>query len=113
MRRQQTNTPLQALVLMNDPIFVEASIALGVQMYEEKGFGSVFRQLTGRKATNDELEELQGLYQDNLNTFIGNPDRARGWMKDVISGSRPNLPAAAYAVVASTIMNTDASIFKR
>src|SRR5690606_27879411 len=49
-QRQETNTPLQALVLLNDPTYVEAARVLGKQMSEESDIESaiaqVFRQLT-------------------------------------------------------------------
>jgi hypothetical protein len=61
-KRQETNTPLQALVLMNDPTFVEASKVLGEQMlaYPEisKSIENTFRKLTGRKPHPKELEIL-------------------------------------------------------
>ena len=51
VRRQPTNTPLQALVTLNDPTFVEASKVLGEQLSKEanvaEGIKKIYRKLTG------------------------------------------------------------------
>ena len=66
-RRDRSNTPLQALALLNDPVFVEAAIALGERMNiysaetddERIRFG--FRLCTARYPTASELDQLSGL----------------------------------------------------
>ncbi len=62
VRRQQTSTPLQALVLMNDPSFLEAAKVFGEQITKhndlEKGIARVFVQLTGRRPSREELQSL-------------------------------------------------------
>jgi hypothetical protein len=69
VKRQNTNTPLQALVLLNDPQFIEASRALAMRMMQEGGtnFESrtrwAFRLLTHRYPTETELSELQSFWQ--------------------------------------------------
>ena len=69
VKRQNTNTPLQALVLLNDPQFIEASRALAMRMMREGGndFDSrtrwAFRLLTHRSPSDTELKELQSLWQ--------------------------------------------------
>ncbi|MCB0670043.1 MAG: DUF1553 domain-containing protein [Saprospiraceae bacterium] len=113
MRRQQTNTPLQALILMNDPIFIEAAIQLGEQILDSGEISPVFQKLTGRMPAEEELLELRNLYQENLQAFTTSPVKSKGWMRYGDKISDRQLKSAAYAVVASTILNTDASIFKR
>jgi hypothetical protein len=112
MRRQQTNTPLQALVLMNDPIFVESAHAIGKAMQQSGDMVSGFRKLTGRYPKKEELVVLQDLYEQNLALFSSQPERATGWLVQP-SEKREELQLAAYAVVASMIINSDAFITKR
>lgn len=122
VKRQSTSTPLQALVLMNDPQFVEASRILAERMYLEGGasdesriaFG--FRALTSRGPSADEMHVLRALLQEERRDYEGNKAAAR---KLLATGEFPRdraLPSpevAALAIVASTIMNFDATIILR
>ena len=94
--RQRTSTPLQALVLLNDPQFVEAARALAARMIREAG-GDVggrialgFRALTGRVPTSEERAALESLYRDELARFRRQRERrgdaARG--RRVEAGAR-------------------------
>ncbi|MFS4466671.1 DUF1553 domain-containing protein [Maribacter sp. 2210JD10-5] len=119
-RRQETNTPLQALVLLNDPTYIEAARVLGKQMMDaddlEKGIGKVFKKLTGRSIRNDELQILKGLQKDEYIDFTKNPSKMEGWLNTGefrISKNEDRALIAANAIVASTIMNSDATITKR
>jgi hypothetical protein len=112
MRRQQTNTPLQALVLMNDPLFVEAAGEIGRQIHQSAELIPYYRQLTGRNPSNEEVQILQALYEETLSAFRQDPAKAGGWF----SSREPDLAtpeAGAWAVVASTIINSDGFITKR
>jgi len=66
-RRDRSNTPLQALALLNDPVFVEAAIALGERMNtysaetDEERIRFGFRLCTARYPTASELDQLSGL----------------------------------------------------
>jgi hypothetical protein len=120
VRRQKTNTPLQALVTLNDPTFVEASRVMGEAMCLQKdsntGIVLAFRKLTGRKPMDGELKLLADLRETSLIKFRQNPAKAKGWLNlGQHKSSLPVEPAllAANAVVANTIMNADASITKR
>ncbi|WP_400073095.1 DUF1553 domain-containing protein [Zobellia russellii] len=119
-RRQKTNTPLQALVILNDPTYIEASRVLGKQMAEAKdvetGIAQTFMKLAGRSITNQELEVLAQLREQEFEKFNQNLDKAKGWLQTgafKISETDDKAAIAANAVVASTIMNADASITKR
>ena len=120
VRRQKTSTPLQALVLLNDPTFTEAARVLGLSISEANspkvGIQEAFRKLTGRKASEDELNILLELQRSELSNFKAYPKKAKGWLNsgDYISDSSiaPDT-LAANAVVASTIINMDACIIKR
>ncbi|HSF45586.1 MAG TPA: DUF1553 domain-containing protein [Chitinophagaceae bacterium] len=119
-RRQRTNTPLQALVTLNDPTFVEAAKVLGENMTREKdanrAITEVYRKLTARNPTVRELEILKTLQQKEWEKFKANPSKAKGWLETGIYKPDPGLEGALVAantVVASTIMNSDATITKR
>ena len=119
-RRQSTNTPLQALVTLNDPTFVEASIALGEQMSKEKdaaaGITMAYRKLTGQVPTKQMLDLLINQQQELLKKFKAAPQKAKGFLHTgqyKIDTSIDASLIAANAVVASTILNSDACISKR
>ncbi|WP_299314987.1 DUF1553 domain-containing protein [uncultured Aquimarina sp.] len=119
-RRQETNTPLQALVLLNDPTYIEASKVLGEKMTTfssiEEGIKDVYIRLTGKQITMPELDLLINLQKEELAKFKGDPIKVKGWLTsgDFVFDKNDNLPMiAANAVVASTIMNSDATITKR
>ncbi|MBX2925210.1 MAG: DUF1553 domain-containing protein [Chitinophagaceae bacterium] len=120
VRRQKTNTPLQALVTLNDPTFVEAAKVMGEQMTRSADNRSAiimaFRKLTGRKPTDKELNILLEQYEKEYAKFKSNPAKIKGWLQTGMYTADKSLPQdqlAANAVVASTIINTDASITKR
>jgi hypothetical protein len=122
VRRQSTNTPLQALVLMNDPQFVEAARVLAERMVKEGGkspddrivFG--FRALTSRYPDAEELRTLRGLFDAERVAFEKDASAARRLLS---TGEHPRdrrlepAEVAALAVVASTIMNFDETVFRR
>ncbi|MFK5973192.1 MAG: DUF1553 domain-containing protein [Flavobacteriaceae bacterium] len=120
VRRQKTNTPLQALVLLNDPTYIEAARVLGKKMFDcgtiAEGVSNTFKELTGRTITKEELNLLISLRNAEYDNFKQYPSKAKGWLNtgafEIDSGFNTNI-LAANAVVASTIMNLDASITKR
>ena len=77
VRRPRTNTPLQALALMNDPQFVEASRAFAQRMMTEGGkdaesrIAFAFRLATGRKITKDESKVLLDVFKQQLADYQG------------------------------------------
>jgi hypothetical protein len=120
VRRQKTNTPLQALVTLNDPTFVEASCVLGQRMADnadvKKSISETFRKLTGRAPSEKEIAVLEELRDGQLKQFRKNPEKARGWLasgQSVVGDQYDQAVIAANAVVASTIINSDASLTRR
>ncbi|HEY1061954.1 MAG TPA: DUF1553 domain-containing protein [Daejeonella sp.] len=120
VRRQSTNTPLQALVLLNDPTFVEASKVLGQQITssdnQTKAITDIYRKLTGIKPGKAELKLLQSLQSEELKKFRADIKRTKGWLAAGQFRVNKDLePAmlAANAVVASVILNSDATLTKR
>src|SRR5207247_5006597 len=81
-RRQVTSTPLQALVLLDDPQFVEAARVLGERTLKEGGATAAarvrfaFRQLATREPTPAEAKLLVALYEQQRWLFHKEPDQA-------------------------------------
>ncbi|WP_428667610.1 DUF1553 domain-containing protein [Runella sp.] len=120
VRRQKTNTPLQALVTLNDPTFVEASKVMGEQMAKipdsKQAIITIYRKLTGRRPSEKEVALLTKLLQTQQKKFKENPLKTGGWLTAGQYAINADLDAslvAANAVVASTILNSDASLTKR
>jgi hypothetical protein len=118
-RRQPTSTPLQPLVLLNDPQFVEAARALGERLLREGGASLddkltyTFRRAATRRPTERELRLLVELYHEQLAMYRKDPDGARKFLK---TGDRPPAadldPAelAAAAATAGAVLNLDAAV---
>jgi len=120
VRRQETNTPLQALVLMNDPTYVEASRVLGYTMLQysdrKSGISDTFKKLTGRSIKDEELNLLAELQLEEYKKFKSKKSKTKGWLNSGefrIANDNDEALVAANAVVASTIINSDAAITKR
>jgi hypothetical protein len=120
MRRQKTNTPLQALVTLNDPTFVEAAKVMGEQMTRmadsRLAITATYRKLTGRRPSPAEVNLLLKLQQAELKKFRQYPEKQTGWINTGQYKIDPTLDSsviAANMVVASTILNSDASLTKR
>jgi hypothetical protein len=121
-RRQSTSTPLQPLVLLNDPQFVEAARALAERMLRDGGTSPearsawAFREVTGRAPTGEERQLLLGLYLRQREIFAADPAGAEKLLK---IGTRPAAAAfpptelAAATTTASALFNLDAGIMLR
>ena len=119
-KRQETNTPLQALALLNDPTFVEVSKVLGEQMlvYPEisEAIKTTFRKVTGRNPHPKELEILLDLRENEYRKFTDDRNKLKGWLETGEYRIDPDLDpiqVAANAVTASAIINSDAALTKR
>ena len=120
-RRAQTNTPLQALALLNDPTYVEASRALAQRALLEGGkdanarIAYAFRLATARKPGKQEMKVLRALLDGRLEAY--RQDRAAA-LKLLAVGESPRNPRldvselAAYTTVTSVIFNLDETITK-
>lgn len=119
-RRQKTNTPLQALVTLNDPTFVEAAKVIGEKIAQSDdqsiAITEAYRKLTGLSPSPQQLDLLQRLQENELKKFRKDMSKAKGWLQAGQYQVDKNLdPAlvAANAVVASVILNSDATLMKR
>jgi hypothetical protein len=119
-RRLITNTPLQALVLLNDPTYVEAARALAQRALLEapKDASSrvrfLFREATARRATPAELRVLLELAQREIDHYKKDPAQAAK-LVSIGASKAGNVEAAelaAWTTVASTIFNLDETITK-
>ena len=121
-RRALTNTPLQALVLLNDPTYVEAARALAQRTLLEGGKDDksrvvyAFRLATGRMPSGKENGVLRKLLETELATFARNPEAAN---KLVSVGESPRdkrldpTVHAAWTTVTSVILNLDETVTKQ
>lgn len=119
--RQKTSTPLQSLVLLNDPQFVEACRALAARVQREKAahpdrLTEIFRALTSKKPGRQELVVLEDFYAKQLEDFKAQPQKMNGWLHtgEYVADKGLNQEMlATYSVLASMVMNSDASVTKR
>ncbi len=138
VKRQKTSTPLQALVTLNDPQFVEAARVLATTVIQktstlptwgnrpkpvenlsvrpEIAILAMVKQALGRPARPEEVRLLSRLYAEELSSFRGQPKRAAALLT---VGEYPLTPSinkvelAALTVVGSTILNMDEALIKR
>ncbi len=122
VKRQTTSTPLQALVLLNDPQYVETSRMLAERMQREGGdelaekitYG--FRLLTSRPPLAQELIILEKLYQEEQERFQQDTESAVKLLSVGAHQRNTELDVsqtAALAVVANIMMNHDEFYTKR
>ena len=120
-RRGITNTPLQALVLMNDPTYVEAARALAQRDLDEAKptegdrIRYAFRLATDRDPSVKEAEILHNLYRKEINHYDTNRAAAQKLLTVGESKAKAQYdPAelAAWTLVASTILNMDETVTK-
>jgi mono/diheme cytochrome c family protein len=118
-RRALTNTPLQALVLMNDPTYVEASRALAMRTMREGGKDTTsrlryaFRLATARWPSAQEANVLRDLLAKQMAVYRRDSKAAAALLKVGESPLDQKLDvaeAAAWTVVASAILNLDETI---
>ena len=121
VRRERTNTPLQALLLLNDPQYFEAARALAGRVLREAG-GSpeeraayMFELATCRPPNDLERDELVGLWLDQQSHFQAQSAEAAqvaGAMDDVLVIETNAADVAAWTVVANLVLNLDEVITK-
>jgi hypothetical protein len=119
--RQRTNTPQQALILLNDPQYVESARVLAEEVVRAGGtpverITRAMRRVISRRPSPTELAHLTRLHDVERARFAGNPAAATAVLA---TGERPRdatldpVDLAAWTVVTSTIMNLDEAVFSR
>ncbi len=127
LRTPRTNTPLQALTLLNDLTYLEAARELGFRVQSEMGEASRTTRLTalwhrvlGRSPTAEELAVLEREWLRARSHYGARPDDARRWLAHgqatvdlAAHGDSSCAEWAAYAVVASMVFNLDEAITRQ
>jgi hypothetical protein len=121
VRRQNTATPLQALVTLNDPQFVEAARVLAQKTMKittdhKQRIEHMFLAAISRRPRANELELMDQLFRSELKGFITNKNRAASLAhigEYPMDSSLDDSYVAAYTIVANTILNYDEAIIKR
>ncbi len=116
IRRMPTNTPLQALVTMNDPVYLELAQAFGRRIVREGGLGVdervryAIKLSTARTPSDSQVRVITGLYNAELARYRKQPEAAKKLATDPLGP----LPAgmdmteqAAWTVIANVLLNLD------
>lgn len=125
VRRSQTHTPTQALVLLNDPEFVGAAAhaavtgGLPVEQAADQRLATLFSRFAGRQPTVRETEILLETWKNQQHLFAENPADAQkllaaAGLKIDPSWTPEHLAdLAAWTVLVQTVLNSDAVVWKR
>ena len=112
VKRQSTSTPLQALVLLNDPQFIEAARVMSQNLIAsvDRPLEHAFRTFTSRDPEPAEIASLEQLRTEQEAQFGKHPERAAALMgvgaHPPVQGQDP-VRVAALTIALSTIMNLD------
>jgi mono/diheme cytochrome c family protein len=112
VRRSRSNTPLQALTTLNEPLFMEASKALAKRVLEDGGktdaqrLTYAFRRCVSRMPTPQESAELLGLLDRQTKRF------AEGKLKSADLAGEDSPQLAGWTVVSRVLLNLDETITK-
>jgi hypothetical protein len=120
VRRDRTNTPLQALVTLNEPGFVEASRQLGARaMQEARSFDqrldAISLRLLSRTFARAERKVIRATFDDALAIYRRDPAAAKQLLAvgaAPVDAALPQPELAAWTVVASQVMNLDEALTK-
>ncbi|MGD9855650.1 MAG: DUF1553 domain-containing protein, partial [Planctomycetaceae bacterium] len=127
IRRARTNTPLQALALMNDKQFVETSRHFAERILREGGAADVerlvwaFRSVTSRRPTSGELDVLAGALAGHRDAFAAHPEDATSLVDSAttllapqhLSRDKSHDPElAAWTMLANLLLNLDEAMTK-
>ncbi len=115
VRRDKSNTPLQALSLLNDVTIIEAARALGTHLAQtssapEQQVAEAFQRCFSRPPAADELAAVLHFYQKQQQRFTAAPDSAKALAGD--GPAESIIPRAAWTAVARALMNMDEFVTK-
>jgi hypothetical protein len=116
VRRVRTNTPLQALTTLNDPVYFNAAQALARVILQNGGADPAaratygFRRCLTRRPTAPELDRILAYYRDEVVYYQKDP-KAAGLVAKGYTGPSANLPeAAAWTMVSNVLLNLDGAL---
>lgn len=120
VRRERTNTPLQAFVMWNDPQFVEAAKKVAERMVESAGSfhesaNAIGQLFLARSFGGQEVDLLSATHRAALRTFEKEPEKAKALLEvgsSKISADLDPAEVAAWTVVVSQVMNLDEALVK-
>jgi len=118
VRRVRTNTPLQALTTLNDPVFFEAARALAKRLVLEGGSEPAaratlgFRLCTSRRPTQTELERTLGFYRQQLEKFQKDEKAAHQVIQDDQAAPSDAAELAAWTMVSNILLSLDETLTK-
>jgi hypothetical protein len=122
VRRGRTNTPLQALVTLNDPVYIEAAQALARRITANGGASTAERVRYGflltlsRPPHEAEAVRLAKLFEQSLARFSQNPEEAKKMATDPLGAPAADANVAelaAWTVVGNVLLNLDETLMKR
>ncbi len=111
-QRNRSNTPLQSLVMLNDPVFVECAKALGRRLCQQQGdHVSVLQQTAqeclSRRWQPNELQVLSDLYETELAYYSKHENEAQRLVAEFEIEEMPVAKMAAWTAVARAVLNVD------
>ncbi|MBU3024562.1 MULTISPECIES: PSD1 and planctomycete cytochrome C domain-containing protein [Zobellia] len=113
IRRTVTNTPLQALVTLNDPVYLETAYHLAKNNYRpddiEKSIALSYKKATFKEISPNRLKALKALYQTSLAEFNKNSEASKLLLP---FEEKPTAELSALTLVANAIMNLDEFLTK-
>lgn len=121
LRRERSNTPLQALLLMNDVQHVEAARSLAQRLMSEGGItpedrlAYAFRLVTARRPLESERTTLKQAFEKQLSRYAADPEAAKRLITYGETKPKPDFNSselAAYTMVASVLLNMDETLAK-
>lgn len=117
VRRVRTNTPLQALTMLNDEASFEAARALARRMMTQASAPAEratlgFRSCVTRKPTAGELQRVIAAFAKHLEQFKRQPERAREVVGTTLVEGADVAEQAAWTLVANALLNLDETISK-
>ena len=121
VRRPRTDTPLQALTLMNDVTYVEAARGLAQRILKEGGASPktriqlAFQLVLSRNPTSAENAIFERAILRETKRFRANPDSAKALLKqgDLPLANMDPVELAAYTLAASTLLNMDEAVTRK
>ena len=118
VQRTRTNTPLQALVLLNDPTYVEAARVLAVSVMTsvddpEARLALAFRRITGRQPDHREKEILGQVLDEEMTRLSGDPAAAQNLIEvgeAPVPRALDPVALATWTVLCSMLLNLDETV---
>jgi len=122
LRRDKTNTPLQALVTLNDPVYVEAAQSLARKVVTSVGANTAervafaFRTCLSRQPHAAEAERIAALYEQVTAEFRTDAEAAKKMATEPLGAAPEGVDVAelaAWTVVSNVLLNLDEMFMKR